>query len=412
MSLQRAVQEICRTWWQAGVVASSNRSWGILLRGAVAVALIALVGVLFGHFVWSAASTLRLTPAFNRAFGPFRDRGGGSSRQFGGGASAGEGEEGAAGARASGEAARAVTAKVDPGLVDINTQLGLEGGAAAGTGMVVSSTGEVITNNHVITGATNITATDVGSGRTYTARVVGYDYSKDIAVLQLEGASGLSTVPLGDSQSLAVGQSVATIGNAGGVGGTPRATSGRVSALDQSITAGDEIDGGQEHLSGLVEVEGDVQPGDSGGPLVNGSGEVLAMDTAASSTFQFRSSANQAFAIPIDEVRAIASQIVGGEASSTVHIGATGLLGVLVVSPRGEGGALVESVISGAPAAGGGLGAGDLIIGLGGATISSPTGLTQAMLEHHPGEAVRVTWQTPEGVQQSATLTLGSGPPQ
>src|SRR4029077_1837645 len=97
------------------------------------------------------------------------------------------------------------------------------------------------TNNHVISGATKITATDVGNGQTYTARVVGYAYGHDIAVLQLEGASGLQTVSFGDAGALKVGQSVATIGNAGGAGGTPSATGGQVVALGQSITAGDEL---------------------------------------------------------------------------------------------------------------------------------------------------------------------------
>jgi S1-C subfamily serine protease len=277
--------------------------------------------------------------------------------------------------------------------------------------MVVTSTGEVITNNHVINGATKITATDVGNGTTYTARVVGYDYGHDIAVLQLEGASGLSTVSLGNSGSVRVGQEIATIGNAGGAGGTPQASSGRVSALGQSITAGDELGGGQKRLEGLIQLEGNVQPGDSGGPFVNASGEVLGMDTAASSTFQFESSANQAFAIPIDEVEAIASQIVGGQASSIVHIGATGLLGVQLQSQGGEG-ALVEKVLAGTPAANGGLGPGDVISSVGGNAIATPSALTEVMLQHHPGDSVRVVWETPGGVQQSATLTLASGPPQ
>ena len=288
---------------------------------------------------------------------------------------------------------------------------GFQGAEAAGTGMVVTSSGEVITNNHVITGATKITATDIGNGTTYTARVVGYDYGKDIAVLQLEGASGLQTVNLGDSGSLRIGQSVATIGNAGGVGGTPNAASGEVSALDRSITAGDDVDGGQERLSGLIELEGNVQPGDSGGPLVNAGGEVLGMDTAASSTFQFESSANQAFAIPINEVEAIASQIASGRASSTVHIGATGLLGVQLRSQGGEG-ALVESVLSGSPAANSGLGEGDVITAIDGNSVSGPTALTELMLSRHPGDSVRVTWETSGGVQQSAVVSLAGGPPQ
>jgi S1-C subfamily serine protease len=176
------------------------------------------------------------------------------------------------------------------------------------------------------------------------------------------------------------------------------------------------VDGGQEHLSGLVGLEGDVRPGDSGGPLVNSAGEVLGMDTAASATFRFASSTNDAFAIPIEEVRAIAEEIVGGRGSGTVHIGATGLLGVLVGGQGGEGeggeGAPVQEILSGTPAVGSGLSAGDVITAIDGTSIGSPTALTEVMLGHHPGDSVRVEWSTSEGGRHAAPITLGSGPPQ
>jgi len=415
-------------------------SRSVLLRGGLIALLAVIAGVLVGHFVWSATTTtLRLSPASNR-FGRFgyAGRGGlGSGEEYGAGrygsgaplfgpggsgetggsssenSSGATGETGGSSSGSSSGVSSAITSKVDPALVDINTDLGLEDGEAAGTGMVVTSDGEVITNNHVITGATKITATDVGNGTTYTARVVGYDHGHDIAVLQLEGASGLKTVSFGDSSALKVGQSIATIGNAGGAGGRPSATSGQVSALDQSITAGDELDGSQEHLSGLIQINGDLQPGDSGGPLVNSSGEVIGMDTAASSTFQFESSADEGFAIPIEEVQTIAKEIREGQSSSTIHIGATGLLGVFVQGQGGQGeGALVENVISGTPAASSGLGAGDVITALDGTSVSSPTALTELILKEHPGDSVKVSWRTPAGEQQTATVTLAEGPPE
>jgi S1-C subfamily serine protease len=238
------------------VVLMLSRRQPTVMRGvllAVAVAIAAVVG----HFAWSAGSSLHVTPASSRLFGssgPFGSGGsfrapgsgeggeGGPGRSLGGEGGADESEAGQSGqgGSSSQSVSEAVTSKVDPGLVDINTVLGVQGGEAAGTGMVVTSSGEVITNNHVIAGATKITATDVGNGNTYTARVVGYDYGHDIAVLQLEGASGLQTVSFGHPSTLKVGQSIATIGNAGGTGGTPSATGGQVVALDQSITAGDE----------------------------------------------------------------------------------------------------------------------------------------------------------------------------
>ena len=131
--------------------------------------------------------------------------------------------------------AAAIAAKVDPAIVDINTVIGTS--QAAGTGQIISSSGEVLTNNHVVDGSSSIQVTVVSDGRTYTAHVVADDPAADIAVIQMEGASGLPTVTFASSSSLAVGQSVVALGNALGDGGTPRATSGSVTALDQTITA-------------------------------------------------------------------------------------------------------------------------------------------------------------------------------
>jgi len=401
------------------------------LDAVLLVALAAIVGIVVGHFVWSDAGSVKLSPTSSREFGPYpseqrRSTPGGAGEAgvprglFGPGGNEGSGAEGEGRGSEGGSSAQggssngvsaAVTSKVDPALVDINTDLGLESGAAAGTGMVVTSGGVVITNNHVITGATKITATDIGNGTTYTAKVIGYDYGRDIAVLQLEGASDLKTVTFGDSSSLKTDQNVATIGNAGGAGGTPTAAAGQITGLNQSITAGDEVDGGSERLTGLIQLSGNLQPGDSGGPLVNESGEVIGMDTAASTTFQIQSSADQGFAIPIAEVQSISGQIREGEASGTIHIGPTGLLGVFLQGGNGEQGATVENVISGTPAATSGLTAGDTITALDGKSVGSPTDLTELMLAKHPGEKVTLTYQTQAGAQQTATVTLASGPP-
>jgi S1-C subfamily serine protease len=397
-------------------------------RGVLLAVVAAVAGVVVGHFAWSASSTLRLAPASSRLFGSSGQLGSGGpyrsprSGESGAGAAGGNlfGENGAGETRSgvSGQGggssegvSNSITSKVDPGLVDINTVLGLQGGEAAGTGMVVTSSGEIITNNHVIAGATKITATDVGNGKTYTARVVGYDYSRDIAVLQLEHASGLATVSFGDASTLNVGQSVATIGNAGGAGGTPSAAGGQVVALDQSITAGDELGGGHERLEGLIQLAGNLQPGDSGGPLVNNAGEVVGMDTAASQTFRLETSGNEGFAIPISTVQTIAGEIELQHGSSTIHIGTTAMLGVLV-NGQGEEGVLVENVLSGSPAAAAGISAGDVITSVDATSIDSPTALIELMLQKHPGETVRVAWQTATGARQTAALTLSLSPPQ
>jgi S1-C subfamily serine protease len=317
-----------------------------------------------------------------------------------------------------------IAAKTDPGLVDVVSTLGYQQAEAAGTGMVLTSSGEVLTNNHVIDGATSIKVTDIGDGRTYTAKVVGYDQSKDVAVLQLQGASGLKTVNLGNSSTAAVGQSVTALGNAGGKGGTPSVATGKITGLNASITASDEGSGTSEQLTGMINDDANIQPGDSGGPLVNSSGQIIGINTAASNGtgFQLQSGQDQtqAFAIPINEALSIARQIEAGQASTTVHIGATAFLGVQVLSatqaqaegvPSGSG-ALLAGNLPGSAAQGAGLGQGDVITSVDGHTVTSPASLQTAMEQHHPGDSVTIGWTDQSGQSHSATVHLASGPAQ
>ena len=316
-----------------------------------------------------------------------------------------------------------VAAQTNPGLVDVVSTLGLQQAASAGTGLVLTPSGEILTNNHVIKGATSIRVTDVGNGQTYPAKVVGYDQSKDIAVLQLVGASGLQTVALGDSSTVKVGDKVVALGNAGGKGGTPSMAVGKVAGLGAAINASDGGAGTVEHLTGLIRHSAPIQPGDSGGPLVSNTGKVIGIDTAGSSSagFQFQggqSQATQDFAVPINEAVAIAHQIEAGQASATVHIGATGILGVGVTPadqaaangvPTGAG-AVIAQVVPGMPAARAGLAAGDVITSAGGHQISSPSALQAAMEGHHPGDSVRIGWTDQFGQTHFATLILANGP--
>jgi len=333
---------------------------------------------------------------------------------------------------------------VDPGLVDIDTTLGYQQEEAAGTGIVLTSTGEVVTNNHVIDGATTISVTDVGNGKTYSASVVGYNRTKDIAVLQLHGASGLNTATIGNSSSVSVGEDVVGIGNAGGTGGTPSAAGGTVTALNQSITASDEGDESSEQLTDLIETNADIQPGDSGGSLVDTSGDVLGIDTAASAGFSFQSSGqssgNQGYAIPINEAITIAKGIEAGTSSSTVHIGATAFLGAEVAQSTcggntggGSGfgfggggfgggnsgsdntsssGALICSVITSSPAQESGLAEGDTITSLNGQSVTSPSALLNLLVPFHPGDKVTIGWTGTSGNTQTVSVQLSSGPPQ
>ena len=313
-----------------------------------------------------------------------------------------------------------VAARVDPGLVDVVTTLGYGQAKAAGTGLVLTATGEVLTNNHVIEGATSIKATDVGNGMTYQARVVGYDRGHDIAVLKLVGASGLQTVTLGDSSNAAVGQAVVALGNAGGRGGTPSVVAGKVTGLNASITASDPSAQTQEQLTGLIKHNAAIQPGDSGGPLVNTAGQVIGIDTAASTQdFQFSGGTGptQGYAIPIDQAMSIASQIAAGRASASVHIGATGFMGVEATTDNGSvpgepagSGALIEGVVPGGPAETVGLQAGDLITSVDGRPVSSTLTLQIALQRHHPGDRVRIGWTDQSGGAHTTTLRLTAGP--
>ena len=309
--------------------------------------------------------------------------------------------------------ASAIAAAIDPAVVDINVVDSYQDIQGAGTGMVLSSNGEVLTNNHVVEGETSISVTDVGNGKTYGATVVGYDRSEDIAVIQLVGASGLHTVPIGDSSTVAVGNGVVAIGNAEGVGGTPTYAAGSVTALDQSITAEDEITHSTEQLTGLIETNADIVPGDSGGPLVNASDRVIGMDSAAeSSRFEFQGAANEGYAVPINEADAIAKQIVAKQSSSVIHIGPTAFLGVDVQQPFGVSGAEVVGVVSNGPAAQAGLVPGDIITTFGGQSVSSPGSLTDLLLSAAPGTSVEVQYLDLSGHQQAVSVPLGSGPPQ
>jgi S1-C subfamily serine protease len=369
------------------------------IAGSMLVAAAAL-GVTIGHVEWARTiTTLRAGIPFPRVDFP-----GSAPSSPGTGASGGP------------KHPAAIEEKVDPAVVDIRSTFAYLGSAGEGTGIVLTSNGEVLTNNHVIDGATSLSVTDVGNGTTYAATVVGYDSSKDLAVLQLTGASGLTTATIGDSSRATVGESVLAIGNAGGVGGTPSAAGGTITALSQSITATDSLDGTDEHLSGLVATDANVLPGDSGGPLVDSKGEVLAIDTASSASqgFEFSSQQSggaQGYAIPIDEAIGIAQMIEYGAGSSSVHIGSTAFLGVFLSGRPAPVGVLVQSTVPGGAAATSGIVAGDALTSVNGRAVDSPTGVSSALVTLHPGDAVKVKGLTATGRAFTVNVTLASGPP-
>jgi S1-C subfamily serine protease len=412
-----------------------------LVAAAAAVALATGLGV--GHFALESSSKSASGPNFTRGLP----------------SQTGNGDSGSSNSNSTAAPdVNALVNSVSPGLVDINTTLSYQDAKAAGTGMVLTSSGEVLTNNHVIDGATAISVTDLGNGKTYNATVVGYDTSDDVAVLQLQNASGLQTVALGDSSKVSVGDAVVGIGNAGGTGGTPSAAAGNVTALDQSITASDDLGGTSEQLSGLIEVNADIESGDSGGPLVNNAGQVIGIDTAGSTSSSngagggssqggsstggsstggsstggsstggsSSDSATVGFAIPINHALSIAKEIVAGTGSSTVHIGTTGFLGVEIStsssssgfgrfgggSSNSTSGATIAQVIDGSAAQQAGLSAGDVITSINGSTVDSSSDLSTQLFPFHGGDTIQVGWTDGSGQQHTTSVQLSSGPAQ
>ena len=301
------------------------------------------------------------------------------------------------------------------GVVDIDTVLAYQGAEAAGTGMVLTSDGEILTNNHVVAGATSITVTIVSSGERYQATVVGTDVTDDVAVLQLSGASDLTTANFSSSADLAVGDTVTGVGNAGGVGGTPSASVGVVTALNQTITTQAESGAAAETLHGLIETDADIQAGDSGGPLFDENDQVVGIDTAA----EAGGYTPAGYAIPIASALSIAQQIENGQASETIVIGYPAFLGVQIsgatgtrspYSTAGTSGALVSGVVTGTPAADAGLVAGDTITAIDSTTIAAPSDVTSALAGHAPGQNITITWVDGSGQANSAVVTLAAGP--
>jgi S1-C subfamily serine protease len=321
-----------------------------------------------------------------------------------------------------GTAPAAIVSKVNPSVVDIYTTINSGGsqGEAAGTGMILTSSGEVLTNNHVIDGATSIRVVIVANGASHTAKVLGYDVVDDVALIKIDNVSDLTPVSVADASSVQIGDAVVAIGNAGGRGGAPIATTGAVTALDQKVTAGDAGTGDSETLHGMIQISAPIEPGDSGGPLVDSDGDVIGMNTAAaqSDDFSGQSGNSTAFAIPIEKARAIVDQIRAGKDSDTVHVGDRGILGVQV-NNVGQGGtsvpvssgAAIAAVEAGGPASDAGIASGDVITSVDGKTVTNASDLTSLMFPYHPGDGVGIGWVDASGGTHHATVHLVAGPP-
>lgn len=401
----------------------STRRTGVLIAGGlVLVAAIGGSGFVIGHYVGH--------PATSSAIGNFPDSPnsrfqlpGGASGFFGNFSGGTTTPSTLPANSPSAATAASIAAKVDPGVVDISTTSKYQSSSAAGTGMVLSSNGLVLTNNHVINGATSISVRVVGTGTTYNAKVLGYSVSNDVALLQLSNASGLATVTTADSSSVSATQAVVAIGNAGGVGGTPSVAPGAVVATNQSLTASDPSNlTGVEKLTNMIQVAASIQPGDSGGPLVNTQGQVIGMDTAGSTSGSGFSdqynAATQGYAIPINTALAVVHTIESGASTASVHVGATPILGVEISATLSgyEGtntnitGVQIAGLAAGTPAATSGLVAGDIITALNGQSVTSPTQLSAIVQKFAPENSLKVSYTTLSGTSASVNVTLVPGP--
>ena len=345
-----------------------------------------------------------------------------------------------------------IVTKIKPGLVLINTTLQYESEVAAGTGMVLNTDGLVLTNNHVIEDSTRITATVISTGKTYQAKVVGYDQTGDVALIQLQNASGLTTVPIGNSSSVKAGNAVVAMGNAEGQGKIT-ATAGHITALNQTITASDEAAStSTETLHGMIQTNANIVPGDSGGALASSVG-VIGMDTAGDDSGDQQGPA-AGFAIPINTALSVARQIAAGHASSVITIGYPPFVGVFIASgsssnPQtqaqqqgqqnggfgGSGstprcynsnadvtvpsdiapvssGTLIDGTICGSPAAAADMTGGAVITAVNGQAVGSPDDFASIMKRFRPGDTISVTWVSPSGQRSTSRLHLSAGPPQ
>ncbi|MCW2929256.1 MAG: peptidase and chymotrypsin/Hap [Actinomycetia bacterium] len=330
--------------------------------------------------------------------------------------------------------AQTVADMVQPSMVDVDAPQAFgQSSLSEGTGIILTSSGLVLTNNHVIEGATHPTATLVNSGKTYKATIVGYDSADDVALLQLVGASRLTPLTVGNSNYVAVGQAILGLGNAQGQGGTPTIAPGQVTALRQTISPADSTTGAKETLRGTIQTSAQIQPGDSGGPLANAAGQVIGVDVAASQAQGLNGTTTTAgYAIPINQALAIASQIAARQGTSTVRIGLPAFMGVTVADTAtdctsgsgGSGGlggsgesggstssgAIICGVFSGTPAQSANLEAGDVITSVNGKAVSNANSLIAVTAGYRPGQSLTVGYVDNSGTTHSAKITLIDGP--
>ncbi len=311
----------------------------------------------------------------------------------------------------------ALSARIVPTIVTITATTGPL--TTAGTGIVLSPDGLILTNNHVVDGARDVDAVAMATGAEYDTEILGYDRFRDVAVLRLVGADGLPVAPLGQSADLRLRDSVTAIGNAEG-GGVPLSAPGFITGTDESVVARNSTDGTRNRLTGMIEVDADIRPGDSGGPLVDAFGQVVGINTAGNTGMRPDPTEAttgiavpiESYALPIDDAVAIADQIRSGRGTATVHVGPTALLGVAVTDVgQSQDGAKVVAVGVASPADQVGIVRGDIIVSWDGRPVRSQTDLTVEMNTRKPGDRVDIGWLDQSGQRRTETLVLAEGTP-
>jgi len=299
----------------------------------------------------------------------------------------------------------AAATTVEPAVARVDTEIHYQHAIGAGAGIVLDPGGQVLTNFHVVSGADRITVT-LG-GRSYPAELIGYDRRDDIAVLEVIGATDLPVAPIGDSDSLTIGEPVVALGNARGTNAPLTREAGTITAFGRTVNAEDSLTGSRDELNGLIEFAAPVGAGDSGGPVVNAAGQVVGVTTAATVNYRF-GPGGKGFAIPINQAMAIANQIRSRTPSESVHIGPPVLLGVGVRTAQRGPGVIIHEVLRGGPADGAGLRGGDVLMAIDGTPLDSATTLTYVLDRYYPGDVVELTWIDRAGVERLGKATLAA----
>ncbi|GAB4589463.1 S1C family serine protease [Nocardia sp. IFM 10818] len=300
---------------------------------------------------------------------------------------------------------------VEPALVNITAGIRPYGLGAAGSGIVLTAEGQVLTSHHVIKGADTVTVSDVRTGATRQAVVLGYDSGADIALIELSGADGLPIARIGSSAPLRLGDQVLAIGNAGGTG-TPTAVGGAITGLNSDIVARNSADLSRKTLHGLIEVAAPVSAGQSGGALVDRYGAIVGVVTAASGELsKALGNGPNGYAVPIDTAMEVVHQIRSGTPTDTVHVGPTATLGIVTSDAQQPAGARIDVAVYGQPAYAAGLVEGEVITALDGREIRTAQNLKAALNLHKPDDVVELQIAVPGGGRRTVSVTLTVGPP-